>query len=87
MDSDSLVLQHYVSIRAQAQGNPDVNSISRNLHSELSATNVHHHTLTVDDMYELSVQDKSNVQIWLESETLNEAKAKIQLVILSDLYL
>ncbi|KAF8596136.1 hypothetical protein BDV93DRAFT_563621 [Ceratobasidium sp. AG-I] len=80
VDSDALVLQHYAAIRSQAQGNSNANAVSRNLHSELSAANVHHHTLNVDNMYNLTEQDKRNAQIWLESETLDEAKAKIHLL-------
>ncbi|KAF8596134.1 hypothetical protein BDV93DRAFT_455473, partial [Ceratobasidium sp. AG-I] len=83
VDSDTLVLQYNAAIREQTQGS-NVNAISRKLHSDLSAANVHHHTLTVDDMYDLTEQDKKNVQIWLESETLDEAKAKIQLMRLSN---
>ena len=82
VDSDAQVSQHQAAILQQAKvHNLSAAQISRKLHDDLSAANVHHYTLTTENIYEQNEQGNKNAQIWFEAETLNDAKAKIQQVI------
>ncbi|KAG8693241.1 hypothetical protein FRC09_010636 [Ceratobasidium sp. 395] len=79
VDSNKLVAQHRDTIRAQAQAkNFNVADYSRKLHSELLAANVQHNTLAVDSMVESNPAGDKIAQIWADSDTLEEAHAKIQ---------
>ncbi|KAG8704630.1 hypothetical protein FRC09_003417 [Ceratobasidium sp. 395] len=77
-DSNRLVAEHQAKILGEAQ-NRSFNAVSfaQKLHSDLSAANVHHHTLTVDSMVEPNQEGDKIVQIWFEAENLDEANAKI----------
>lgn len=84
VDSNALVAQHYSAIRLQSKaGNLNLAAMSQKLHADLSAANVQHHTLTVESMYEPNEQGEKNAQIWFEAETLEEARAKVQVIITS----
>ncbi|KAG8748779.1 hypothetical protein FRC12_013778 [Ceratobasidium sp. 428] len=79
VDSNKLVAQHRDTIRVQAEAkNFNVAEFSRKLHSELSAANVQHNTLAVDSMVESNPAGDKIAQIWANSDTLEEAHAKIQ---------
>ncbi|KAG9124880.1 hypothetical protein FRC07_009896 [Ceratobasidium sp. 392] len=79
VDSNKLVAQHRAAIRTQAQAsNFNAAAFAQKLHGELLATNVQHHTLTVDSMVEPNPAADKIAQIWAESDTLEEAHAKIQ---------
>ncbi|KAG9123425.1 hypothetical protein FRC07_014959, partial [Ceratobasidium sp. 392] len=77
-DSNQLVAQHQAAILSESRNRSfNAVSFSQKLHRDLSAANVHHHTLTVDNMVEPNAEGDKIVQIWFESENLDEANAKI----------
>ncbi|KAG8740114.1 hypothetical protein FRC10_004743 [Ceratobasidium sp. 414] len=79
VDSNALVAQHQSAILGEAQNRSfSATSFAQQLHSRLSAANVQHHTLTVDSMVEPNAEGDKIVQIWFESENLDEANAKIK---------
>jgi len=81
VDSEALVTQHQAAIRTQARTqHSGAAQISQKLHDNLSAANVHHYTLTVENMYEPNEQAEKNAQIWFEAETLKDTKANIKQV-------
>ncbi|KAH7332677.1 hypothetical protein B0J17DRAFT_678410 [Rhizoctonia solani] len=78
-DSHQLIVQHQATIRNHVQVNSlSVSDAARKLHSELSASNVHHHNLAVDSMIHPDEQHDRATQIWFEAENLKEGREKIQ---------
>jgi len=82
VDSNSLVAQHRAAIRSEAKAsNFNATVFAQKLHSNLLAANVQHHTLDIDNMVEPNPAGDKVAQIWFESESLEEAHAKIQQVV------
>ncbi|KAG8740118.1 hypothetical protein FRC10_004747 [Ceratobasidium sp. 414] len=81
VDSNALVAQHRAAVRSESKAsNFNAAAFAQKLHSNLSAANVQHHTLDIDNMVEPNPAGDKIVRIWSESESLEEAHAKIQQV-------